>query len=74
MKRDNTLHYFAYGSNLHPYRLIQRVPNARLVATTRLDGYGVSFSKRSHDGSSKCNLAKKDARTAPHMSVFMNCR
>ena len=71
MKRDNTLHYLAYGSNLHPYRLIQRVPNERLVATTRLDGYGVSFSKRSHDGSSKCNLANKGrADSTAYVAIY----
>ena len=71
MKRDDTLHYLAYGSNLHPYRLIQRVPNARLVTTTRLDGHQVSFSKRSHDGSSKCDLAKTGrADSAAHVAIY----
>lgn len=71
MKRDNTLHYLAYGSNLHPYRLIRRVPNARLVTTTHLDGHRVSFSKRSHDGSSKCNLATSEcADSAVHVAIY----
>ncbi len=65
------LHYLAYGSNLHPYRLIQRVPHARLVTTTRLDGYDVSFSKRSHDGSSKCNLAMSECTdSAAHVAIY----
>ena len=67
----DVLHYLAYGSNLHPYRLIQRVPNARLVTTTRLDGYSVSFSKRSHDGSSKCNLAMSERKdSAAHVAIY----
>lgn len=67
----STLHYLAYGSNLHPYRLIQRVPNASLVGTTRLDGHTVSFSKRSQDGSSKCNLVKtKGGHSAAHVAIY----
>lgn len=68
---SDVLHYLAYGSNLHPYRLIQRVPNARLVTTTRLDSYSVSFSKRSHDGSSKCNLAMSERKDcAAHVAIY----
>lgn len=54
------LHYFAYGSNLHPVRLMERVPSANLVATAHLDGYRLTFEKRSNDGSSKCNIVKSD--------------
>ncbi len=50
------MHYLAYGSNLHPLRLAWRVPNSRLVGTTSLDGYRLTFHKKSTDGSSKCNL------------------
>lgn len=67
-----TLHYLAYGSNLHPYRLIQRVPNARFITTTRLDGHSVAFSKRSHDGSSKCNLVTtRRADSAAHVAIYV---
>jgi len=71
VKRDNTLHYLAYGSNLHPYRLIQRVPNAKFIATTRLDGHAVSFTKRSKDGSSKCSLATAaSADSAAYVAIY----
>ena len=30
------LHYFAYGSNLHPVRLKERVPSIKLVGTVEL--------------------------------------
>ena len=50
------LHYFAYGSNLHPLRLMQRVPSARMVGTVELANHRLAFHKRSHDGSGKCNL------------------
>jgi len=65
---DDTLCYLAYGSNLHPFRLTQRVPNARLLATTRLDGHAVSFTKRSKDGSSKCSLAAADS--AAYVAIY----
>lgn len=50
------MHYLAYGSNLHPLRLMLRVPNVRLVGTTKLEGCRLTFHKRSTDSSSKCNL------------------
>ena len=50
------LYYFAYGSNLHPVRLTERVPSAQLVGVTRVTEYSLLFHKRSHDESSKCNL------------------
>ena len=50
------IHYFAYGSNLHPIRLLHRVPSARLIGLANLDRHRLTFHKRSHDGSSKCNI------------------
>jgi gamma-glutamylcyclotransferase len=50
------MYYLAYGSNLHPLRLVDRVPGSRLVGTTQLEGYRLTFHKRSVDGSAKCNL------------------
>ena len=63
--------YLAYGSNLHPLRLVERVPSARLVGTTRLDGYQVVFIKRSHDGSSKANLLlTQEAHHTAYAAVY----
>ncbi|HRP35604.1 MAG TPA: gamma-glutamylcyclotransferase [Gammaproteobacteria bacterium] len=53
-------YYLAYGSNLHPLRLAQRVPSARLVGTTPLPGYRLAFHKRGMDGSAKCDLELTD--------------
>lgn len=50
------MYYLAYGSNLHPVRLAGRTPNARLIGTSELSGYRLTFHKRSVDGSAKCNL------------------
>jgi gamma-glutamylcyclotransferase len=52
------IHYFAYGSNLHPLRLIKRVPSARLLGITDLKRHRLTFHKKSIDGSSKCNILK----------------
>ena len=54
--KRGTLHYFAYGSNLHPARLGERVPSARLLDAVQLNSHRLRFHKKSHDGSSKCNL------------------
>ena len=48
------VHYLAYGSNLHPKRLAQRIPAARVLGTVELLGYKLAFHKRSVDGSGKC--------------------
>ncbi len=50
------LYYFAYGSNLHPLRLKQRVSSAELVGITEYPHHRLTFHKKSHDGSSKCNM------------------
>lgn len=52
--------YLAYGSNLHPRRMLDRVPSTRLVGVTRLDRCSVTFVKRGRDGSGKCNLLFTD--------------
>lgn len=65
------MHYLAYGSNLHPLRLALRVPSARLLGTTRLDGYRLTFQKRSTDGSSKCTLeVTSDLRDMVYGAVY----
>lgn len=47
----------AYGSNLHPGRLRQRVPSAAFVGTSFLPGYSLRFHKRGRkDRSGKCNI------------------
>jgi gamma-glutamylcyclotransferase len=50
------LYYLAYGSNLHPLRLMQRVSSAKVEDVIELPGRQGNFHKRSPDGSGKCNL------------------
>ena len=50
------IYYFAYGSNLHPMRLIERVPSAELVSIAKHPEHKLTFNKKSNDGSSKCNI------------------
>lgn len=54
MQRE--LKYFAYGSNMHPFRLWQRVPSILVVEAVELHGHVLRFHKRSPDGSGKCNI------------------
>jgi gamma-glutamylcyclotransferase (GGCT)/AIG2-like uncharacterized protein YtfP len=49
------MYYFAYGSNLHPARLRERAPGARVVARALLRGHELRFHKRGRDGSGKCD-------------------
>jgi hypothetical protein len=50
------LTYFAYGSNMHPVRLWQRVQSCVAIDLAEVTGYSLRFHKRSLDGSGKCNL------------------
>ena len=55
------IYYFAYGSNLHPTRLMERVPSAELIAVARHPNHVLTFHKRSNDGSSKCNMFSSES-------------
>ncbi len=57
------INYFAYGSNLHPVRLMDRVASAKLVAVREISKHTLMFHKKSHDGSSKCNLLQTGSET-----------
>lgn len=50
------LKYFAYGSNLHPLRLRERVPSAAVLEVAVLAGWQLRFHKRGQDRSGKCNV------------------
>lgn len=52
------MHYLAYGSNLHPVRLGERVPSARLAGVVEVTGYRLAFGKRGRDGSGKCHIVR----------------
>jgi len=53
---DDLLHYFAYGSNLHPERMRRRVPSAQPLGCAVLTGHVLRFHKQSRkDGSGKCD-------------------
>lgn len=49
-----TLHYLAYGSNLHPLRLGARIRSAQVLGVVEMPGCRLAFHKRGADGSGKC--------------------
>ena len=53
---DDTFHYLAYGSNLHPLRLSERVGSVECLGRVCLSGWRLCFDKRGSDGSAKANL------------------
>ena len=55
------IYYFAYGSNLHPMRLGERVPSAELIGVAKNLNHSLTFHKKSNDGSSKCNMFNSDS-------------
>jgi hypothetical protein len=65
----STYRYAAYGSNLHPIRLRKRVPSAKLLGATHLDGYEIRFNKVGwRDGSGKCNITPNENRI--YLAIF----
>lgn len=62
------MRYAAYGSNLHPLRLTERISSAQLVATGFLPNWSLQFHKRSNDGSGKCNILS--GGNGIHVAVF----
>ena len=50
------INYFAYGSNLLPLRLSQRVASSRSLGQAVLPGYRLAFHKKGADASAKCNV------------------
>ena len=60
--------YAAYGSNLHPERLRQRVSSAMLMGKAVLHGRTLAFHKRSNDGSAKCNIVESNGEV--HIAVY----
>ena len=63
------IHYLAYGSNLHPLRLVVRVPSAKLVGTVTIPDRELTFHKRSVDNSGKCTFHERVGHTL-HGAVF----
>lgn len=64
------LHYLAYGSNLHPLRLRERVPSAELLGIVQLPGWMVRFRKRGQDRSAKCDLVRVDAGASAYAALY----
>ncbi len=62
------MRYAAYGSNLHPFRLSQRAPTARLIGTSHLPDWSLRFCKRSRDASGKCTLVRGTGGV--HVAIF----
>ena len=60
--------YVAYGSNLHPLRLAQRLPKSRFAGTAAIAGLRLRFHKRSKDQSGKCNIVAGDGSI--HVAVY----
>lgn len=51
------MYCLAYGSNLHPFRLMQRVPSANAIGVVEMPGKQLAFHKRSRDRSGKCTFS-----------------
>jgi hypothetical protein len=60
--KAGSVNYFAYGSNMHPHRLTERVGKLEPGVAARLTGYRIVFNKiGSKDRSAKANIEIGDA-------------
>ena len=66
--RKSTSLYAAYGSNLHPRRLRERIRSAKLRGTSFLHKYTLQFHKRGQDRSAKCGFS--DCGQGMHVAVY----
>lgn len=66
-QKMKTFYYFAYGSNMYFRRLRSRTPSANRLHIGYVEGYRLTFNKKSSDGSGKCDCEKIDDAT---MRVF----
>ena len=66
-RRSRSL-YAAYGSNLHPQRLRERIRSATLRGTSFLHEYTLQFHKRGQDRSAKCGFS--NCGEGMHVAVY----
>jgi len=64
------LHYVAYGSNLHPLRIQERVPSAALLGVVTMPGRCVRFHKKGKDYSAKCDLVVSDSEAIAYGALY----
>jgi gamma-glutamylcyclotransferase len=62
------MRYAAYGSNLHPLRLSERISSAKLIGTSFLPDWSLRFHKRSLDKSGKCNIVS--GSSGIHIAIY----
>lgn len=62
------MHYAAYGSNLHPLRLSDRISSAQLITVRYLSNWSLHFHKRSQDESGKCSILS--GGDGVHVAIF----
>jgi len=62
------IRYAAYGSNLHPGRLADRVPSSQLLGKSYIANRTLQFHKLGKDGSAKCNILERGAGV--YVAVF----
>jgi len=67
-RRQPTSLYAAYGSNLHPQRLRERIRSATLRGTAFLGRYTLRFHKRGQDDSAKCGIS--ECGQGLHVAVY----
>ena len=53
---SETLHYFAYGSNMNPRRVEKRQMAFDAVASGKLHDYRLCFNKKRRDGAASANV------------------
>ena len=69
---DQSLLYFAYGSNMSTPRIASRLGFVRKIAVASLVEHRLQFHKRSDDGSAKCDILLTDNAEDRVIGVVFN--
>lgn len=58
-----TIKVFCFGSNMSSKRILERCSTATFVDIAKVEGYQLTFNKKSKDTSGKANMVKTDKKT-----------
>lgn len=57
--------YFAYGSNMLVSRILDRCPSAKVIGPAAAEGFDLTFTKPSKDGSGKASIVSASGTDVP---------
>ena len=60
---NTDVYYFAYGSNMNSAQMQERIGSSTDLGKSKLENYGINFSKKSNDGTGKASISPQAGST-----------